>query len=173
MANRPMKTAALVVDWGRPAETTSALRTLAAMTPPPDILIRVDNHSQGIGAVPVRDSAPDGTLFVDLPANIGWPAAVNLGMELALANGADWTIVLNNDATVAPTCLSRCIDEAMRHERVAVVGPAIAFEDHPDTLWFAGGEVSSWLAFTRHRGRMQPSASPPKSSQTDFICGCF
>jgi GT2 family glycosyltransferase len=167
-----MRTAAVVIDWGRPLETKAALESLAAMTPRPDVLIRVDNDSPGIGVEPVHDSAPDGTLFVDLPANIGFAAAVNLGMEVALANGVDWTILLNNDATVEPLCLSRCIDEAARHERVAAIGPAVAFEDRPNTLWFGGGEVSPWLAFTRHRGLMQSSATPPQSSRTDFVSGC-
>ncbi len=167
-----MKTAALVVDWGRPRETEAALQSLASMTPPPDLLIRVDNASAGIGAVPVRDSAPKGTLLIDLETNVGWPAAVNIGMQVALANGVDWTLVLNNDAIVSPTCLARCIEEALRHGNVAAVGPAIAFEDRPDLLWFAGGEVNSWFGFTRHHGLMTSAASPPPSSRTDFVSGC-
>jgi GT2 family glycosyltransferase len=142
------------------------------MTPPPDILLRVDNGSANLGIDPVRDAAPKGTLFIDLPTNIGWPAAVNRGMEVAISNGADWTLVLNNDATVAPTCLSRCLQEAGLHNKVAAIGPAIAFSGHPETLWFAGGQVSDWFAFTRHRGLMRPSASPPPSSETGFVTGC-
>jgi GT2 family glycosyltransferase len=142
------------------------------MTPPPDVLIRVDNGSGTIGVNPVRESAPQGTLLIDLASNFGWPAAINLGMEAALANGVDWTLILNNDALVAPTCLARCIEEANRYNNVAAVGPAIAFADRPDLLWFAGGEVNPWLAFTRHRGLMQPAASPPPSSRTGFVTGC-
>ena len=93
-------------------------------------------------------------------------------MEVALANGVDWTIVLNNDATVAPTCLSRCIDEAKRYDRVAAIGPAIAFDSRRDTLWFAGGLVSRWFAFTRHRGLMGRSTNPPPSARIDFVSGC-
>lgn len=167
-----MKTAALVVDWGQPALTIAALQSLAAMTPAPDLLIRVDNGSPGLGIEPVSESAPQGTILVDLPMNIGWPAAVNIGMEVALSNGADWTLILNNDATVSSTCLGRCIEEAERHERVAIIGPAVAFYDRPDILWFAGGEVSSWFAFTRHRGLLQPSSAPPPSSDTGFVSGC-
>lgn len=142
------------------------------MTPPPDLLIRVDNGSPGIGVAPLSDSLPSGTQIIDLSTNVGWPAAINTGMEVALANGAEWTIVLNNDATVAPNCLARCVEEAMRYDKVAVVGPAIAFEDRPDLLWFAGGEVNSWLAFTRHRGLLRSAATPPPSSTTGFITGC-
>ena len=142
------------------------------MTPPPDLLIRVDNGSTSLGIAPVRDSAPKGTLFVDLPTNLGFPAAVNHGMEVAISNGADWTLLLNNDATVDRPCLRRCLQEATVYSKVAAVGPAITFAGHPETLWFAGGQVSRWFAFTRHRGLMRSSANPPPSSRTDFISGC-
>ena len=167
-----MKTAALVVDWGRPQETEAALQSLAAMTPPPDVLIRVDNASPSIGVEPVSKTAPKGTVLIDLDKNIGFPAAVNVGMEAALAHGVDWTLLLNNDAVVEPTCLSKCVDEAQRYENVAAVGPAIAFEDRPDLLWFAGGDVSPWFAFTRHRGLMASALTPPPSSGTGFVSGC-
>ena len=160
------------MDWSQPEYTLAALRSLAAMTPPPDMLIRVDNGTPGLGIEPVRDAVPKGTVLIDLPTNIGWPAAVNVGMEFALSHGADWILILNNDATVSPTCLKRCIEEGESHERVAIIGPAVAFHDRPDLLWFAGGEVNPWFAFTRHRGLMQPSSSPPASSETGFVSGC-
>jgi GT2 family glycosyltransferase len=142
------------------------------MSPPPDILIRVDNGSANLGVAPVRDAAPKGTLFIDLPTNLGWPAAVNIGMEMAISKGADWTLVLNNDAVVALNCLNRCLQEATMHNKVGAIGPAIAFTGQPDRLWFAGGKVSKRFAFTRHVGLRRPSASPPPSSRTDFVTGC-
>jgi GT2 family glycosyltransferase len=167
-----MRTAALVVDWGQPAETEAALRSLADMRPAPDILIRVDNGSPAKGVPAVREKAPRDTIFIDLSMNIGWPSAVNIGMERAIAEGADWILVLNNDAIVESSCLSKCVREANRHSRVAVVGPAVAFFDRPDKLWFAGGDVNPWFAFTRHRGLMKSSDNPPRSSATGFVSGC-
>jgi GT2 family glycosyltransferase len=167
-----MKMAGIVVDWGLPDDTLRALQSLAAMRPALDLLIRVDNGSRGLGVEPLKDGVPDGAMLIDLPTNIGWPAAVNVGMEAALEHGAEWTLILNNDATVSPGCLSRCIEEAERNKKVAVVGPAVAFYDEPDKLWFAGGEVNPWFAYTRHRGLMQPSSTPPASSKTGFISGC-
>lgn len=167
-----LKTAALVVDWGRPADTQVALQSLASMRPAPDVLIRVDNGSPALGIAPLREGAPAGTVFIDLPANIGWPAAVNTGMEVALAAGVDWTVILNNDAWVDPDCVAHCLEAARNLARVGVIGPAIVFAERPDTLWYGGGEVHPWLAFTRHRALRSPIGRLPASSKTGFVTGC-
>jgi GT2 family glycosyltransferase len=167
-----VRTAAVVVDWRRPDDTLAALRSLADMAKPPDVLVCVENGSSSEDVAVVRETAPPATKVVELPQNIGWPSAVNLGVAQTLDAGADWILLLNNDAKVERNCLGRLIEEATRYPRVAAAGPAISFADHPERLWFGGGEVSDWFAFTRHRGLMASSAKPPASSDTGFITGC-
>ena len=169
---RMVKTAAVVVDWRRPDDTLSALSSLAAMVPRADVLVCVENGSSAEEVARVRTSAPPDTKIVELHENIGFAGAVNLGVAQALDAGADWILLLNNDAEVERNCLGRLLEEASRYPRVAAAGPAISFADRTDLLWFGGGEVSDWFAFTRHRGLMDSSADPPPSSDTGFITGC-
>lgn len=167
-----MRTAAVVVDWRRPVETVEALRSLAAMKPPADVLICVENGCAPEDSKVVRKAAPHSTEFINSPRNIGFAAAVNLGIQKALHSGTDWVLLLNNDAVAAPGCLGRCLEDAATNIRVAAVGPAIAFTDRPDRLWFGGGQVSEWFAFTRHRGLMGSAAKPPPTGDTSFVTGC-
>jgi GT2 family glycosyltransferase len=124
------------------------------------------------GAAAVRSGAPDQATILELPTNIGFAGAVNLGVEKALEAEVDWVLLLNNDATVLPRCLGRCLEEAAEHPRLAALGPAISFADRPERLWYGGGQVNDWLAFTRHRGLMGPAAQPPPSGNTAFVTGC-
>jgi len=167
-----LRTAAVVVDWRRPEETLCALSSLAAMTPPPDVLICVENGCTAEGIEAVRSGAPQGATILEIPSNVGFAAAVNRGMERVLQAGAEWVLLLNNDATVSPQCLSRCLDEVAARPHLAATGPAIRFADQPDRLWYGGGQVNDWLAFTRHRGLMGPAAKPPPSGDTAFVTGC-
>ena len=73
---------------------------------------------------------------------------------------------------VDPHCMSRCMAEAMSDERIAVVGPAVTFADRPDVLWFAGGEVSDWFAFPRHRGLSKATAALPPTSDVNYMSTC-
>jgi len=167
-----LKTAAIVVDWCRPSDTVVALTSLASMVPPPDLLICIENGSPKEAVDAVRSSAPPTTKLVSLPDNVGFPAGVNAGMEIALAHESEWVLLLNNDAVAFPNCLVRCLADAVALRAVAAVGPAISFMEQPDKLWYGGGEVSDWFAFTRHRGLMGATSHPPATSDTAFVTWC-
>jgi GT2 family glycosyltransferase len=172
MALNVLRTCAVVVDWRRPHETLEALESLASMTPCPDTIYCVENGCTREETAIVRASAPSCVELIELPTNIGFAAAVNLGMREAVHGGAEWVLLLNNDATVSKRCLGRCLEEAATFPRIAAVGPAISFADRPDKLWYGGGEMHDWFAFTRHRGLMASTTTPPPTGETAFITGC-
>ena len=167
-----MKTASLTVNWGSPKDTLAALQSLASMITPPDLIVCVDNGSSAEHVAELRQGAPKKTAIIQLTENMGVAAANNVGMDFVVAHDVDWTLLLNNDATVDRRCLNRCMAEAALGERIAIVGPAVVFGDRPDLLWFAGGEVSDWFAYTRHRGLRQPAAALPATSDTGYVSTC-
>jgi GT2 family glycosyltransferase len=162
----------VTVNWGSPTDTIVALRSLASMTPPPDLIICVDNGSSAEALSRLRAGMPKDTVLIENAENLGVAAANNVGLEYALSHDVDWTLLLNNDAMVEAKCLDRCMAEATAAPRVAVVGPAVTFADRPHLLWFAGGNVSDWFAYPRHRGLLQPAASPPPSSDVGYVSAC-
>jgi GT2 family glycosyltransferase len=166
------RAAAVVVAWHQPKLTIRALQSLAAMEVPPTTLICVAQEFTPAEMQYLRAKAPKRTQIVDIDHNRGFSGGANLGVAAALEAGADWVLLLNNDATVSPSCLSRCLGETHREAAVAVVGPAIALADNPERLWYAGGQQSRYFAFTRHRGLRRPSVNLPPSSDTDYVPGC-
>jgi hypothetical protein len=167
-----VKTASLTVNWGSPKDTVLALKSLAAMNMRPDLMICMDNGSSREHVAELRLGMPEDTILIELGENLGVAAANNLGMEYALDREVEWTLFLNNDAIVDLDCLSRCLAEAISSERIAVVGPAVTFADLPDVLWFAGGAVSDWFAFPRHRGLLRAAATLPPTSDTGYVSTC-
>jgi GT2 family glycosyltransferase len=167
-----VKTASVTVNWGSPDDTIVALHSLALMTRPPDFIVCVDNGSPAADVSRLRSGMPKGTVLIELGDNMGVAAANNAGMEYALSHGVEWTLLLNNDATVTAQCLDRCLAEATATAHTAIVGPAVAFTTQPDSLWFAGGTVSDWFAYPRHRGVLQPADSPPPSSDVGYVSTC-
>jgi GT2 family glycosyltransferase len=167
-----VKAASITVNWGPPTDTIVALQSLASMVPPPELIICVDNGSSAEELSQLRANMPKDTVLIEVGENIGVAAAHNLGMEYALSRDVDWTLLLNNDASVEVACLDRCMAEATATPCVAVVGPAVIFADQPHLLWFAGGNVSDWFGYPRHRGLLQPAASPPPSSDVGYVSGC-
>lgn len=183
----------MVVVWRDQPDTLEALRSLRAMDRPVDDVVCIAQQcSEGFLrrlAGPESDDVgdldevgdlddvgqPEGADWLQLVAladNLGFAGAGNLGVALAVEGGADWVLLLNNDATVDRRCLAACLAEADGQEQLAVLGPAIRITDRPDQLWFAGGVHHHWLAFTRHRGLQDPAEPPPPSADVDYISGC-
>jgi GT2 family glycosyltransferase len=150
----------------------AALQSLASMTTRPDLIICVDNGSAAAQVSELRMGMPKDTVLIELAENMGVAAANNVGMEYALAHDVDWALFLNNDAIVDPDCLNQCLAEAIATPRIAVIGPAVTFAARPDVLWFAGGDVSDWFAFPRHRGLGHPTAMLPPTSDTGYVSTC-
>lgn len=167
-----IRTAAVVVAWHQPQLTIRALRSLAAMEVPPTTLVCVAQEFTPGELRQLRAEAPTGTQIVEIDHNRGFCGGANVGIEQALQADADWVLLLNNDATVSPSCLGRCLDETRRESGVAVIGPAISLADDPGRLWYAGGRHSRHFAYTQHRGLRRPSENLPPSRDTDYVPGC-
>jgi GT2 family glycosyltransferase len=167
-----VKLGSVVVAWREPGITADALDSLAASDLAVDIPVCVAQELDESGLGAVSRAMPPGGRLIALERNLGFSAAANLGMAAALAEGAEWVLLLNNDATVRRRCLRRCLEEATSLPDVAVVSPAIALAEDPHHLWFAGGRHSAWFAYTRHRGLMGSVGSPGETSDTDYVPGC-
>jgi hypothetical protein len=74
--------------------------------------------------------------------NLGWSGGNNAGIRRALAAGADYLWILNNDVEVEPDCIPNLIHMAESGGRPAIVGPRIYYYQPRDEVWFEGGEVS-------------------------------
>ncbi len=155
--------------WGDRPETAEALASLSAMEPAPDHVVCV---AQECSEAFVSGLGLPSSSVVRLTENLGFASAANLGVERALQSGAEWVLLLNNDATADPACLGACLEEVRSEERVAVVGPAVRITDRPEVLWFAGGRHHPWLAFTRHHGLGESARRPPPSRDVDYVSGC-
>ena len=82
------------------------------------------------------------TACVDLvinPTNLGYTGGVNVGIERAMAAGADYVWLLNSDATTRPDVLSRLVAAAEADERIGLVSPVFHDPDHPDVAEFCLG----------------------------------
>jgi GT2 family glycosyltransferase len=166
------RTAAVVVAWHYPIETARALRSIVAMDPPPERVICVAQEFTPQETDVLRDLAEPSIEIDFLDENIGFSAAANRGIDRATAGGADWVLLVNNDATVTPDCLRICLVEAQREPRLAVVGPAVVFSANPERIWYAGGTVSRRFAFTRHRHLRGARTDLPPTADTGYVPGC-
>ncbi len=139
-----MKLVAVVLNWNGGQDTLEALRSLAGVE-----TICVDNASTDGSDVQVERQLPDVELL-RTGANLGFAGGNNAGIRRALERGADWVLLLNNDATA-----ERGLPSAL--ERAATARPdagllACTILNPDGSVQYGGGTFNARLGYS---GRLE------------------
>lgn len=125
----------------------ASLERLRRSTP---TLILVDNAS-GDGTVEAISDRYPAVRILKQETNLGFAEGNNVGIRHALALGAEYVFLLNNDATIAADSLDRCIAAAERLPDVGATCPLIYFAEPSTLVWYAGARFDARRA---HSGRV-------------------
>ena len=126
---------AVVVTHRRPDELAKSLDSLATQSRPIDHLIVVDNDSDD-RVCDLVAGQPIPTTYLGSRRNLGGAGGFALGMLHALALGADWVWLADDDGRPADSgVLATLLDCAQRHG-LAEVSPMVCDLDDPDRLAF-------------------------------------
>ncbi|MBC8163222.1 MAG: glycosyltransferase family 2 protein [Roseiflexaceae bacterium] len=124
------------LNWNRPDDTLACLASAAAQDYPNIRLLVVDNASSDDSVAQIASAFPHATL-VQNSHNAGFAGGCNLALRHALALGAEYVFLVNNDTFFAPDMLRQLV--AHRSPEIGVLVPAIFRADAPEQAWSIGG----------------------------------
>lgn len=161
----------VVLNTNRRADTLACLESLAHSRYANQQVIVLDNASTD-GSVPAIRAAFPGARLVSLQSNLGYAGNNNVGITEALALGADWVLVLNEDTVVHPDCLSGMARVGVSDPRIGMLGPLVFHHDEPDIIQSADGRLGPrWES--EHLGQNEPDRGQYASPRdVDWISGC-
>ena len=136
-----MNLVAVVLNWNGGEDTVAALESLAAVP-----AICVDNGSTDGSDTLVAERLPDVEL-VRTGANLGFAGGNNVGIRRALERGADWVLLLNNDAVAEPGLLGALERAAAARPDAGVFACAILDEDGR-AVQYAGATFNARLGYS-------------------------
>lgn len=150
------------------------LACLASLEEAGDDNVRVcvlDNASTDGSVEAIRERFPWVELL-PLAENLGYAGNNNVGIAHALAQGADWVFVLNEDTILAPDCMRRMMAVANADSTVGIVGPLVLHHDEPLVVQSAGGHVDRFLRPTHLAANEGETVVPDSPREVDWISGC-
>lgn len=110
--------------------------------------------------------------MVTLEDNYGFSYANNVGVRKAMAEGADYVLLLNNDTEAAPDMLAQLAACTKRHPD-SMIAPKIYYSDRRDVVWSAGGRVSPLIRKVSHIGEGQVDRGQfEEEKEIGFATGC-
>jgi GT2 family glycosyltransferase len=136
-----VKLVAVVVNWNGGDETQAALASLSGLE-----VICVDNGSTDGSDASVAERFPDVEL-IRTGLNLGFSGGHNIGIRRALDRGADWVLLLNNDAVADAGLPAALADAARARPDAGVLACKVFFSQPNDVLMYAGGSVHLLLGW--------------------------
>ena len=143
----------------------------------------LDSTYKDVRVVVVDNASPDNTgvkLFkqfsgaervsvVLLDENVGFGSGNNVGIKLAIDNGSDYVLLVNNDTVVDCRMIEALVEEAGRN---TVVSPLVFYYSEPNSVWFGGGYFDWWGA-PRHLFRNREANNVGVDSySSEWLTGC-
>ncbi len=165
--------AVVIVNWNGRHLLDSCLASVFEQRPAPDRVIVVDNGSTDGSLAHLQTRWPR-VVGMAAGSNLGFSGGNNLGIRAALAAGADYVLLLNNDAQLLPGALGELLAalEEAGHS-VWAAAPKILYRADPDVIWSAGGWFDWWRGLSIHRGWNEPDAGQyDRPELMEFATAC-
>jgi GT2 family glycosyltransferase len=163
----------VILNWNGKEDTCQCVQTVQKIEYSNYDIVIVDNGSQDDSIECFKKEFPEISL-VETGANLGYAGGNNQGISYALSQGADYILLLNNDAIVDPLILNNFIDVAESRPKAGIFGAKIYYLNEPQRIWFAGGKLPSDSLITSHEGfgEIDDGLSWEEVKPMDYACGC-
>lgn len=145
----------VVLNWNGREDTLRCLASLRAVEGEHVVYV-ADNGSTDGSVEAIRAAHPE-VVLIENGANLGYSGGNNPAIERAVADGADWVVLFNNDALAEPGTLTALRAAAARHPDAGVLAGKLLFED--GRVQWAGQHVGLRSGYSgRPRGYGEPDA---------------
>jgi GT2 family glycosyltransferase len=162
------KITAVVLNWNRPDDTVACVRSLQQSEYPELSIVVVDNASIDDSIATIQSAVPD-VPIIRSPTNGGYAAGNNLGIRHALAGGADYVLILNNDVIVEPGFLKPMVGEAEADPSIGIVTCDARFQSDHSRSYPTGGRID----YLRGAGVAMSRQERSRRADVAFVSGCI
>jgi hypothetical protein len=169
---------AIVLSWNNYPDTRECIESIRMSSYPITQVVLVDNASNAgfIGQLQ-GDYADDAAVhIIRNEANYGFARGVNVGIQYALARGADFVFLLNNDAIIDRQCIQVLVSTLEADATAGIAGPRIFYHADPDRIWQGSGYFSLIKSgvVNPEKNRLQTSLAEGIQGiqKASFLTGC-
>lgn len=161
----------VILNTNRRDDTLACLDSLLKNTYENHQVIVLDNASSDGSVEAIQSSFPT-VHIIELFDNLGYAGNNNVGIEAAMAQGADWILVLNEDTILNPDCLAQLVGVGESNAQIGIVGPMVYHFDEPDVIQSAGGQLSRYWEGSHIAQNELDQGQFDQPHLVDWISGC-
>lgn len=163
---------AVVLNWNNSEDTGECIGSLLKVVHPSLRVVVVDNGSTDGSGRRLKEAFPD-VMVLQTGRNLGYAGGNNMGIRHALAHGAKWVLILNNDTVVDGHLLERLMEAAEEKPEGGIYGPKVLFYHEPERVQYAGTRRVRLNRFEHvGSGKLDRNLQDPGTVETDWAAGC-
>ncbi len=163
----------LVLNWNGWSDTLACLESLRHLRYPSARIVVIDNGSTDDSLARLSEAvASEASLACEilaLSSNVGFAGGMNRGIAHALAAGAEYVFLLNNDTLVAPDVFERLLAAAQAFPDAGLIGCELRYEGSETAPGYALIGFDWWRGYTR-TWDVPPGGQEPVA--VDVVSGC-
>lgn len=165
----------VILNWNLPLDTVDCVESVLAAGIPAERIVLVDNGSIDGSVTCFQKNLPATIQLLPLTKNVGFAGGNNEGIRLALAMGAKWIMLLNNDTIVSSDVFNKIMALASVNPEIGLWSPLICHfpQQQQDTIWSLGDMRIAKTLLTRSlcHNELIPT-NLPSLVEVDFLTAC-
>lgn len=166
------RVAIILVNWNSLDVTKDCINSLKGIEYASYSIVVVDNGSTDGSGKALKQLFPE-IILLESSVNLGFTGGNNLGFRYAIANGMDYSIMLNNDTFVEPDFLDHLVNYMEANPRVGAIQPRIHFNHNRELLWNGGSYFAKSIGLTYSKAfNKVPPIDCLGIKEVDWITGC-
>jgi GT2 family glycosyltransferase len=159
----------VILNWNNLADTLECVESVLRSDYPRLAVWVVDNGSDEDPSDRLGEHFPSARV-IRVANNLGYSGGNNVGLKLAMAHEAQYVLLLNNDATVAPDTITRLVAAMETDSRIGMATPRVFLYECPAEVYWDGGMIDWATGLTPHRSTDLPRSGGILFSE--WLDGC-
>lgn len=133
----------IILNYNNYADTSACIQSVEKIDYPRYSIVIVDNASSDGSNKKLREEYPR-HIFVQSTSNGGYAAGNNLGIKIALEQGTDYIMILNNDTILSTESLRTMVD-SLQSDTTAGMATCKIFYDRTKKHYPSAGNINKLL----------------------------
>ena len=130
----------IVLNYNNYSDTIETIDSVLSSEYDANSLLLVENSSDKKIIQKIRAQFPE-LEIIENNKNLGYAGGNNVGIRKALASGADYIFLLNNDVILERDVLNKCVSAMEKSPDCGACQPVIVTFENKDTIWSAGTQM--------------------------------
>ena len=162
----------IVLNWNMADDSVECIDSLKKLNYDNFQILLIDNGSSDESVTIFKKRFP-GIEMIQNKENEGYAGGNNIAMKHAIAKGADYIFIVNNDVILDSNCVNELIDAAKEKKEGGIFAPKVYYYDHPKTINSLGTSMD-WFRLRPYLGfcGQEDKGQFDQIRKTEILVGC-